>query len=151
MLAMDTSSLETIAALATDIFKAVCLSESKAAFGMGIDSTILTTNILFGVGDGCGEGCRGSLTQAVFEFAPICVETVPGSHAIQSDSWLPPAIGRYFPAAQPLQAATSLAARVLEYLPGIQATQASDAFAPDLLEYFPVGQSMHASDEFDPG
>ena len=125
MLAMDTSSLETIATLATDVFKAVCRSILKAAFDMGMDRTSLTTNILVGGGDG-----GGGVTHAVFAFAPICAETVPGSHAMQSDSWRPPAVGRYFPAPQSRQAVSSLAPMMVEYLPGMHAMQASDVFAP---------------------
>ena len=53
MLAMDTSSLETTATLATDIFKAVCRSMLKAVIDMGIDRTILTTNILVGADGDC--------------------------------------------------------------------------------------------------
>ena len=58
MLAMDTSSLETTAALAIDLFKAVCWSMLKAVMDMGIERTILTTNILDGGDeDGGGEAC----------------------------------------------------------------------------------------------
>ena len=58
MLAMDTSSLETMAALATDLFKAVCWSMLKAVMDMGIERTNLTTNILAGGDeDGGGEAC----------------------------------------------------------------------------------------------
>ena len=55
MLAMDTSSLETTAALAIDLFKAVCWSMLKAVMDMGIDRTILTRNILVD-GDEVGDG-----------------------------------------------------------------------------------------------
>ena len=58
MLAMDTSSLETTAALATDIFKAVCWSMLNAVIDMGIEKTILTTNILVD-GDEVGDGEDG--------------------------------------------------------------------------------------------
>ena len=57
MLTMDTSSLETTAALAIDIFKAVCWSRLKAVMDMGIDRTILTRNILV---DG-DEVCDGEV------------------------------------------------------------------------------------------
>ena len=58
MLAMDTSSLETTAALAIDLFKAVCWSMLKAVMDMGIERTISTTNILVdGDEDGDGEDC----------------------------------------------------------------------------------------------
>ena len=55
ILAMDTSSLETMAALATDLFKAVCWSMLKAVMDMGIERTILTMNILVD-GDEVGDG-----------------------------------------------------------------------------------------------
>ena len=58
MLAMDTSSLETTAALAIDLFKAVCWSMLKAVMDMGIDRTILTMNILVD-GDEVGDGEDG--------------------------------------------------------------------------------------------
>ena len=71
------------------------------------------------------------MMHTVFAFAPTCVEKVPESQAIQSDSWRPPEVGRYFPAPQFWRVATSLAPMEVEYLPGIQAMQASDVFAPD--------------------
>ena len=90
------------------------------------------------------------MTHTVLAFAPTCVEKVPDSHAIQSDSWRPPEVGRYFPAPQFWQAVTSFAPVMVEYLPGIQAMQASDVFAPDWLEYFPAIQVIHTSDVFAP-
>ena len=70
MLAMDTSSLDTLATLATDLFKAVCRSMLKAVIDMGIDRTILTTNILVGAdGDGFGTAGAGVVVGAQVVYA----------------------------------------------------------------------------------
>ena len=110
---------------------------------MGMDTTMTTTNMLVGSKD-----CGGGVTHVVFEFAPTCVETVPDSHAIQSDSLLPPVVGRYLPAPQFWQTATSLAPALVEYLP---ATHAMHEVAPDCREYLPGTQAVQTpSSKVDP-
>ena len=126
ILTIVTSSFGTPATIATDVLKAACLSSVKSSFDMGMDTTMTTTNMFVGIKD-----CGGGVTHVVFEFAPISVEKVPESHVIQSDSWRPPEVGRYFPAPQFWQAVMSFAPVMVEYLPGIQAIHASTVFAPD--------------------
>ena len=92
---------------------------------MGRNTVIFTTNIFAAL-----EGTVGDGTHETCEVDPACVVTEPGSHARQSASLLPPAVGRYFPVPQAWHADASLAPMVAEYLPGAQAMHKSDADNP---------------------